>query len=52
MDRFVRCQAKTKSGTQFKSGAMSLTPFCGMHQGLEHPDAKRVEKAKPHTKGL
>lgn len=52
VDRFIRCQAKTKSGSQCKSGAMSLTPFCGMHQGSEHPDAKKLEKDKTRNKGL
>lgn len=42
MDRFIRCQALTKSGTQCKSGAMSLTPFCGVHQGHIY----RIEKVK------
>ena len=42
MDKFIRCQALTKKGTQCKTGAMSLTPFCGMHQGHVY----RVEKVK------
>jgi hypothetical protein len=52
MDRFIRCQAKTKSGEQCKSGAMSLTPFCGMHQGSEHPHVEKLKKENKHTKGL
>ena len=42
MDKFIRCQALTKKGTQCKTGAMSLTPFCGIHQGHVY----RVEKVK------
>jgi hypothetical protein len=52
MDRFIRCQAKTKSGEQCKTGAMSLTPFCGMHQGSEHPHVKKLEKEKTRNKDL
>lgn len=40
MNRFVRCHALTKRGTQCKTRAMALTPFCGIHQGHVH----RVEK--------
>jgi hypothetical protein len=43
MNRFIRCQATTKSGEQCKTGAMYLTPFCGMHQGSEHPDVKKMK---------
>lgn len=52
VDRFIRCQAKTKSGEQCKTGAMSLTPFCGMHQGSEHPHVKKLEKEKTRNKDL
>jgi hypothetical protein len=52
MDRFIRCQAETKSGEQCKTGAMSLTPFCGMHQGSEHPHVKKLEKEKTRNKDL
>ena len=45
MDRFIRCRALTKSGKQCKSGAMSLTPFCGVHQDQEHPDTKKSKDA-------
>lgn len=37
MDRFIRCQATTKSGTACKGGAMDMTPYCGAHQDLPHP---------------
>ena len=44
VDRFIRCQAKTKSGSQCKSGAMSLTPFCGIHQDCVHPHVEKLNK--------
>jgi hypothetical protein len=52
MNRFIRCAADTKSGTQCKSGAMPLTPFCGIHQDSVHPHVKKLEEEKARKKGL
>jgi hypothetical protein len=46
MDRYIRCQAIAKSGVQCKSGAMPLTPFCGVHQGSKYPGVKEMKVYK------
>ena len=48
MNRYARCQATTKSGNQCKSGAMHLTPFCGVHQGSPYPTQPTVPKKQQY----